>query len=327
MKIFLQNGTITDNFSNELSKYFYIIKNDLAIQQKYIYNGDSILYDLDSELVLLYDKFRDLLFDDIDKYYNKLKLMPIFVKEAGQDSDSSLTSDQFTKLINEFYPKIGSDLIKYLYLADCQYLINTIQNLIAGVNDCFINFFVNLCQYEIINDLSKDEDAVIWQSSNNSTILSSLLETYFIKSYSILDILTKIVYELHNPLKEFEKYKKLNCSEILWGNRKKLEIINTVNTLWEDCLLVKTIESLRNESVHNGAWEYCPKVFFAFQKGNLIEKYMLFPDLNNGRLSNVKNRRHFFGKNLKVNNILPNIHIELLTRLLNTVKNINQGVI
>jgi len=326
MQIFLQNGTIANNFNNELNQCFYIMKNDLALQPEYIYNGDSILYDVDSELVILYDKFRDILFDDIDEYYSKLSLMPIFVQEAGQDSDSSLTSDEFTKLVNKLQPLIGNDLIKFLYLVDCQYLISTIQNLLTGINDCFTNFFINLCQDKLISPPT-EKTTIIWQTSATSRSLSSTLETYFIKSYSILDIITKILYEINNPISNFEKYNNLKCKNILWGDRKHLKFNDITNTLFEICPLVKTIESLRNEAVHNGSWEYNPKVFFSFKEGILIEKYMLFPDLKDGMLATVKNRRHFFGNNLKVNDTFPKIHIELLSRLLNTVKKINLGVI
>ena len=37
---------------------------------------------------------------------------------------------------------------------------------------------------------------------------------------------------------------------------------------------------------------------------------MLFPDIQQGRLSAVKNRKHFFSDGTKVNDILPKIHKE-----------------
>ena len=54
-----------------------------------------------------------------------------------------------------------------------------------------------------------------------------------------------------------------------------------------------------------------------------MEKYMLFPDIRQNHLATVKNRRHFFSDDLKVNDIFPKLHAELCGRILNTVKLLN----
>ena len=98
---------------------------------------------------------------------------------------------------------------------------------------------------------------------------------------------------------------------------------NTLGTVFEKCDLISTIESLRNEVVHNGSWELNPKVFIAFERGFIRERYMLFPDILQGHLATVKNRRHFFGDGTKVNEILPQIHTNYRLRILNTLKLFN----
>lgn len=82
MRIFYQNG-IQQEAPN------YIDRNDrFSIQElesssnPYIYPGDSIKYELDGELVSLYDKIRDLFFADTYKYYEQLDSMPIFAQVA-----------------------------------------------------------------------------------------------------------------------------------------------------------------------------------------------------------------------------------------------------
>ena len=49
---------------------------------------------------------------------------------------------------------------------------------------------------------------------------------------------------------------------------------------------------------------------------------MLFPDFEDGRLATVKNRRHFFSTETKVNDVLVIIHDEFHKRLLETLKHI-----
>lgn len=136
-------------------------------------------------------------------------------------------------------------------------------------------------------------------------------------------MLCKIAYEFEFFQKDFSSYKKLRSADVLWGTRKNLAINNAVGTVFEKCDLIRTIESLRNEAVHNGSWELNPKVFVAFKHGDISERYMLFPDIAQGHLATVKNRKHFFGDNIKVNAVLPKIHTLYRRKVLNTISRLN----
>lgn len=320
MKTYFQNGIFSnESYILEGNTKFYIQELETSIR-KYHYPGDDILYEMDLELVSLYDKFRDLLFLDTDEYYRELAIMPIFVQEAGQDAECCLSAQNFTELINNYSCKIPN-LYKYLYLVDCQFLVGTIQNIIDCLEDCFCNFYINLCQIELNHNIEKD--STIWTSSYQSRNTAAMLEIYFSKAYSILDVICKIAFELENPMSDFSKYKKLKCGDVLWGDRKKLNINKTQGTLFEECKVVKQIESLRNEFVHNGTWELVPKVYVVVENKEVKERFMLYPDFEQGRLATVKNRKHFFSSGIKSNDIMPQIHSEFLQRLLNTVKLLN----
>ena len=110
---------------------------------------------------------------------------------------------------------------------------------------------------------------------------------------------------------------------MLLGDRKKLTVCNTIDSIFEDCLTIRMIESLRNEAVHNGSWEDRPKVYIRVDNKIIVERYMLFPDFEEGSLSTVKNRRHFFSADTKVNDALISIHDDFYQRLLFTLKHIN----
>ena len=124
-------------FSIGLSKdipYFLDENTEFGIQEMagrqgidhFIYPGDSIKHVLDTALVELYDVFRDLIFDDVDVYYREIESMPVWVQQAGQDSDCAVSAERFSKWISD------SDipqLYRHLYLVDCQFLVGTVQNL------------------------------------------------------------------------------------------------------------------------------------------------------------------------------------------------------
>ncbi len=324
MKTYLKNGMCSDVdfFPDEMSD-FCIQELRIHGVEKYIYKGDSTARELDDELVLLYDKFRDLYFKDTDDYYKQVTLLPVFVQEAGYDSDSCLHSEMFRELINQQAVN-NPDFYKHLYLVDCQFLIATIQNLVIAMDYFLTSYYVKLSEIELKNNVNDKSDTVLFVSSRDTIQLSSVLESYFTKAYSILDMITKIVYELENKHEAINSHKKLQSHNLLWGDRKRLSIKNQEGTIFIRSDTTKMIEALRNEVVHNGSWEQNPKTFIVFKNNEIAEKFMLFPDFNDGILATVKGRNHFFGNGVKVNEILPEIHLNYLSEILSTVKFLNE---
>lgn len=327
MKTFFKSGIMKEvpYFLDE-SDTFYIQELEGDCPDKYVYPGDSMKYDLDAELVSLYDRLRDVFFEDTNAYYQALDFLPIFIQGAGQDSDCALTAETFSEWIyKDEFTRIPN-FYRHLYLVDCQFLVGTIQNLLSGMENAFISYYTQVVNIGNRQSLS-NSNAIIYEMSQSVSCISAQLESYFTKAYSILDMLCKIGYELQSPEKEFSSYKKIKSADLLWGARKKLKINNTPHTLFEKCDFVSMIESLRNEVVHNGTWELNPKVFIRFEDGVPAERYMLFPDISQGRLAAVKNRKHFFGNGTKVNEVFPRIHITYQQKLLNTVRLLNTPTI
>lgn len=323
MRTYSKRGTVCDiSYYVENDDEFCVQELENPSVEKYIYPGSSLKYYLDGELVSLYDKMKDLLFEDTEKYYAELSSLPIFVQRAGQDSDCDLTANDFNILIQEVEVSKMPSIYRHLYLVDCQFLVGTIQNLLSGMDDAFINYYVRIS--EIGNNiLGIDEDSTIYHISPAVSAISSLLESYFTKAYSILDMFSKIAYEFEHPMQDFSTYKKLKSAKILWGEKKNLKINKMVGSIFEECEVIESIETLRNEVVHNGSWELNPKAFLVIKDNTIMERYMLFPDMVEGHLSTVKNRRHFFGLNRKVNDVLPNIHMDFMFRILKTAEIIN----
>lgn len=317
MQTYLKNGTMVDKRHILSDNDEFCIQN---VNGKYIYPGDSINYKLDDALVELYDTFRDLYFPDTSEYFREATTLPIYIQEAGQNSDSPLKKDDFMKFLSITAKAIPS-IYKHIYLIDCQYLVGTIQNLLIGLEYSFIHFYINLSNTKTFN--CKPTTTMMELSSKASEI-TTLLESYFIKAYSILDMICKIAYEFEYVMDDFSGLKKLKSAKILWGDRKDLQINHTPKTLFDKTKLITMIESLRNEIVHNGSWELTPRIFTSYKNNEITERFVLFPDTTNeGHLETAKNRKHFFGNELKANEILPQIHKEFLQRLLNTLNILN----
>lgn len=221
-------------------------------------------------------------------------------------------------LIPQYAPYF-TNLYRHLYVADCQYLTSTVQSLLQATEHCLVQYYTQITNIDSLYYSLGKEQMIC---SPKTQQLAFYLETFFTKAYSILDLIVKIVFEIENPIGSFSSITKLKSSEKLWGNRKQLRMNGTQDTIFEDCIVIKQIEALRNEAVHDGTWEFAPKVFLRIEDSTIIERYMLFPDFEEGHLATVKNRRHFFSSERKVNDALIPIHEEFYRRLLTTLQNI-----
>lgn len=323
MKTYHQNGTISDlEYITTDCVTFTIQHDDSNNHNVFIYPGDNLIQELDLKLVSLYDKFACIYFPDLEQYDNELSSLPMGLLLGGQNSDIIINKEQFLELTKRYAPYF-ENIYRYLYVGDCQYLVSTVQNLLLSAEYCYLQYYIKIAQIDCM-DLDLGETLMI--SSHETTQLLFYLETFFTKLYSTLDLMVKIIYELEHPVESFLEITKLRSAEKLWGDRKKLRINKCEGTIFEDCEVLRMIESLRNEAVHNGTWEFRPKVFLKIEDKKIVERYMLFPDFVNGRLSSVINRKHFFSTKLKVNEMLVLIHDEFCQRFLATLQYIDQNM-
>jgi len=279
----------------------------------FYFPGDEIFYTLDLECVSLYDILRDKIFPDSDEYYSFFKSTPIWMTSAGHNSDFVLSQKDFEKMVNDLHMEKHYRL---LFLEDCNALISYLQNRIIGSKARFIQFFVSFCEYEPI---AMKENGVFWASGEDTTVVFSLLNDLVITLYSILDLITKVAFQFENIPGNFSSYPRQKALKVLYGDRKKLRKMFSEDTLFEDTPILKLLENLRHELIHNGSWESVPKLFYTVEGGEVKEKWIFLQDEVNGNLVAYKNRRRFFSKGVKMNQRLPSICMEFWSRLLSTI--------
>lgn len=321
MKTYHQNGTV--------SEVEYVLDNESAFAIQYdrsgeydiiFYPGDNVIREIDSELVRLYNRFVNLYFSDLSVYYQENEQLPIGLAQGGHDSNIDISKEQFLELAREYETKTP-DIYRHIYVGDCQYLVSTVQNLLQSAEYCFVQYYMQIAGVKFRHWRLGDHIACMSNEAFNTTFF---VETFFTKLASILDLMVKIIYEMENPVSSFPSLAKLKSSDKLWGARKQINLYGLKDTIFEECDLLNMVYSIRNEAVHNGTWEFRPKVFLAAADNVTVERYMLFPDFENGHLATAKNRRHFFSEGIKVNDVLVPIHNEFYQRLLATLQYINR---
>ena len=319
MKFYCQNGTISEKeYSMQENELFAIQIDNNDGREQFSYPGKTLIQKLDLELVNLADEFVKLYFPNYELYYREASLLPLGLSFGGHNSDIPINKAEFVSLVSQYISRCRN-LYRHLYVEDCKYLLCTMQNLLFAAEHFYLQYFIRITE---INCEFWDLGQELMICSDESMQLLSYIETFFIKLYSVLDLIVKIIYELENPVETFNNITKLKSSGKLWGDRKKLLAPKGVGTIFEDCETVRIVEALRNEAVHNGTWEFRPKVFLKHKDRKIVERYMLFPDFVEGRLSSVKNRKHFFSTGTTVNDMLVLVHDDFYKRLLATLESI-----
>jgi len=277
--------------------------------------GDEIFYEFESECQRLYKIFDAKVFNGIDNYNRIIPTIPEWALNAGNNSDSPVSPIALNEFIQE---NSSSEIIKSMYLTDCEAMIMNIQDRSLTIKNEIGNFYEKLAQNQ---GNYFNGDSTYCSSGASVLQVFSSLYTIFIHLYVMYDMTTKLAYELENIQTDFSTYPKLKSTGILFGKSNRLKIRKT-GTIFEMDDNTKTILAIRNEIIHNGAWEFNNKVFHVTENGCAIEKFILFPDFVNGNLTTYKNRKRFFVNETKINNLLPELVLQEIIKVKNTITNI-----
>lgn len=333
--VYYENGVL----EHEIIKngLFHIIDTHNDFQDsRFFYDGDRIINALENALVGTYDVFTRKILGNYKELDELEYLLPIWVTKAGLDSDFFISKEQFEyfcnrslkpeidnlpKDIEEKYKLLDSQKNKYLYLADCHFLVDSIQELIISANTSFINFYKDLCNINVCYDFVDD----YWTSGYETRLVFADLSNIFISLHSCLDIITKVCYELEH-LQECEiNYPKLSSRNTIYRPNININLFSTDNTIFEKNIDIQFLMNVRNDIIHNCGWEMNPKVFIKICNQKLVDKTVYMMDVDkDGNIVKSKTRNRFYSQSRKLNLELDSIYFSILELILNTVQKINQ---
>ena len=298
-----------------------IQKNDFWIKidnDRVFFKSDKIFYEIENLCVKIHDLIAEILFDNLENFNSKLPLLNPFFYQSGLDSECSISKVDFEKEVsgqsnNEIFNKM-------LYLFDVRNLVSSIQNSNVEIKHLFGSFYKHLNDNSfLLSEKPIMSTGIQYAAGSIVTNIYSTLNSIIIKLNSQLDFTSKLAYEIENIHTNFKTYPRLKSKDFLYGNKRKLKINELQGTLFEGSEYLNLITTIRNEIIHNSSYYNQPKVYQRFDKGILKEKFILLPDMENGRLTIFKNRRRFFNSEIKFNEILPEILTEFWNRLHNTL--------
>ena len=298
------------NINNNKDFVFNVLPNG-----ELMYPNDEIFYEIDNLLVDTHDYFRTKFFGD--NYFEDCAMLGLWTLNSGINPESHLDKITFERFLAESNTETTN---KALLLTDIRCIITFVQERIIETKYLFEEFYK--CLNNIDADCSAFETPVIFMSGGKTTPLFSLLENFFVKLYSILDLLTKLIYEKNSIYTDFSQYQKLKSREKLYGNIKYSDIY--AGTIYDKDSNVNLLINLRHEIIHNGSFMYQNYLYFLFdEKKNILEKFIFLMDTDNGNFCTVKNRKKFYSQDTKLNYILPNFYFSILEKIRKTVIFIN----
>ena len=273
---------------------------------------------VEAECVQLHDALAKSIFGRLETYYALLPFIPDFLSTAGLNSESTLSRDEFERLIVQ--RKDMPYLNRLLYLYDCRKLVSGIQECTKGSYHLQGEFYRALNCDPLFLPPIDEPDGIRYITSPAVTMITSLLNFIFIRLHSLLDYTTKLFFEIEHLRTDFSLYPRLASTDILFGDRKRISLNGTVATLFESCELITEVELVRNLVIHDGFLDDMPKVYKAVMNGAASEKFVLMPDRVNGRLAKFKNRNLFYSGEDKINLRLPKMLSEFQSRQVSTLR-------
>lgn len=243
--------------------------------------------------------------------------IPDWVHMAGLEPESRVTKKQFEQLL------AGSGqheiLHKFLYLHDVQGLLTNMQRTSAQISQVIGEF------YGLLNDCEpyhyRDAEKVGLRSSVSAetSLLHAHLETIFVRMRSLLDYSVKLMLEVERQQVNFSDFVKLRGGSKQYSDKKDLQFNDAKGSIFVKDELIWMICSIRDRIVHDGHLDVSARVYESFSRRRLIERFVLIPDMADGRFESHKNRGNFYGRDYKINLHLPSIYDEFFKRMFHTI--------
>ncbi len=243
---------------------------------------------------------------------------------AGLGASTTISANDFRRFTEG--ASHNPIILAALYTQSFDALTSAIQSGFINLERLLCDFYRKLCtdpqhlpSSEILIDHFGPNDT-IERHGEYASELMSVLSSIYIQMASILDYLAKIDHELSSPKEEFSTFCRMKSRRITFETGGYKEPFYE-NTIFSQEKLVNEIMSIRNLVIHNAMIDSRPRYYVRFSEGEVAERYMLFPDLNeHGRLASIKDRELFYSNNDKINLRLPDLVIDFEEGCISLIK-------
>lgn len=300
---------------NDAPEGFYVYK--IATGDGLFDSFEYIQEQIESSVNNLRDLVIERLFGTASAYYSIIRVFPIGLIEGGLDPESSFDRDSFNSYISCFS---FEEAYRLVYLQDLNYLIGSfVETHERAISSLRTAFFL----LADVNPIGCKSSGAYIVSSPDSHGMMREVESFVIRLYSSLDILSRLLCELQNVPDTFESFRKIPSDKkaLYSAYRRKSLYADDRDLIFCDFSEVAYLEDLRNEIVHNRAFESAAKCYVRLEEGVIKERFFLLPDSDiSGRVAKWKGRSRFYSQEKKGNRYLPQLYLEISARTVRTLR-------
>ena len=307
-------GTVSKGTLHDEPDGFYVCS--LPTQDLLYDSFDSIQEQIRSRLVDLDNLIIGRLFGSQSAYHSIIPFCPIAISEGGFSPEMTFDRDSFANYVKCFSFEEGRRLI---YLDNLRYLTESFGKTYDQAVSSLRMAFRTLGEIEPIGDIS---NGLLKVSSPKSHSMMREVESFIIRLYSSLDILSRLLFELDRIPNRFESFKKIQSdkSALYSAFRSKGPHSGDEGHICNNFPEALYLEDLRNEIVHNRAFENSATCYISLENGIAKERFFFLPDSDeNGRLTRWNGRCRFYSQENKGAKHLSLLYREISIRISNSL--------
>ena len=292
--------------------YVYILPSQDLLHDSF----DSIQGQIHSRLIDLDNLIIERLFGNQSAYYSILRFCPTAISEGGFSPEMTFDRNSFANYVKRFSFEEARRLI---YLDDLRYLTESFGETYNQAVSSLRVVFRALGEIEPIGDIS---NGLFNVSSPKSHSMMREVESFIIRLYSSLDILSRLLFELDRIPNRFESLKKIRSdkSALYSTFRSKGPHSGDEGHICNHFPEALYLEDLRNEIVHNRAFENSATCYISLENGIVKERFFFLPDSDeNGRLTRWNGRCRFYSQQNIGTERLSSLYREISIRISNSL--------
>lgn len=266
------------------------------------------------------------------KYFLNLQKNKYYTN-AGLGGESIMSMNDFSnfidKEINDDPLASREDIIKYMYCIEIQALVADFEKLIIQTQESIYIFYERFNNPTIFQS-HETQEGLTTIYSIESRFINTILDNIIIKSTSILDYLSKFVFEVENVPEVFDSYPKRESFKYGHGltklNEKKEKFriswskTDRINTIFDETNEnIFILKKLRNHIIHSGFLNVDNTIYENKIDGILKERFIPMPDFDGKNLIQYQSRTLFYSQDRKINLELPKLIEGLLATTYQTL--------
>lgn len=294
---------------------FYVYKT--TAEDRLFDSFNYIQEQIESSVINLDDLVIERLFGSASAYYSVVGAFPIGLIEGGLNLKVPFDRDTFAAFASRFS---FEEAYRLVYLQDLSYLIESF----AETHERAISSLrMALCLLTEIDPIRCESDGVYVVSSTDSHGMMREVESFVIRLYSSLDILSRLLCELQSFPDSFGSFRKIPSDKkaLYSAYRKRSPYADDKDLVFCAFPEAAYLEDLRNEIVHNRAFESSATCYVRLEGGVVKERFFLLPDSDsNGSIERWKGRCRFYSQGKKGNRCLPQLYLEITERMVRSLR-------